>query len=62
MATKKLLWISGSLSGNHARSFIIRHEKSHEAPPGGGLMMTISETMHPRLKVTMDYYHEVLVA
>jgi len=29
-----------SLSGGHARSFRIRHEKSREAPPGGGLTFT----------------------
>jgi len=30
----------GSLSGSHARSFWIRHEKLPEAPAGGGLTMT----------------------
>jgi len=30
----------GTLSGSHGRSFKIRHEKSPEAPPGGGLTMT----------------------
>jgi len=30
----------GTLSGSHGRSFNIRHEKSREAPPGGGLTMT----------------------
>jgi len=30
----------GTLSGSHARSFRIRHEKSPEAPPSGGLTMT----------------------
>jgi len=30
----------GSLSGSHARSFRIRHEKSREAPSGGGLTIT----------------------
>jgi len=30
----------GTLSGSHGFSFIIRHEKSPEAPPGGGLTIT----------------------
>jgi len=28
-------------SGSHGRSFRIRHEKSREAPPGGGLTITL---------------------
>jgi len=51
---KNLLW---TLWGSHGRSFRIRHEISHETPPGGGLTMTscpignktcISETMYRR--------------
>jgi len=30
----------GSISGSHGRSFRIRHEKSHEAPPRGEITMT----------------------
>jgi len=30
----------GTLSGSHARSFRIHHEKSPEAPPGGEITMT----------------------
>jgi len=48
---------NGTLSGNHGRSFRIRHEKLPEVPPSGKITMTsypactkivISETMHPR--------------
>jgi len=30
----------GTLYGSHGRSFRMRHKKSSEAPPGGGLTMT----------------------
>jgi len=47
-------------------------ENRLKRPPGGKIMMTsypacnktsvISETMHPRLKFTMERYREVMVA
>jgi len=63
---------NGTLSGSHGRSLRIRHEKSPQAPPGGGLMMTSypvgnktslsRKRMHPRCKVTTERYQEVRVA
>jgi len=32
---------NGTLSGTYARFFRIRHEKTHEAPPGGEITMTV---------------------
>jgi len=62
----------GTLSGSHGCSFRIRHEISPEAPPGGKITvmsypvgnktLVISETMHPRWKVGMEHYQEVMVA
>jgi len=59
----------GTLSGSHGRTFRIRHEKSHEAPPGRDIMMTsypagnktsiYQKPCIPDKKVTMEHYEEV---
>jgi len=51
----------GSLSGSHGHSLRIRHEKSREAPLGGGLTMTynLESTRSRHLIVDIHFYaHE----
>jgi len=62
----------GTLSGSHARSFRIPHEKSPEAPPGGEITMTSCPACNktslsrkpniPDKNVTMERFQEVMVA